>query len=505
MQTQGETQSEAVKATSGVMYMSLASVASLVVESVLALAVPAVLGRTDYGNWVVFRSIIGMMFTSSLLGIGRVVGVYYVSKVANQQHLEAARLYKAIMSIRVVVGLLVASIGFALVLASGNPSLTSTAGGLLACCILFKVVSNTLILLMYGHREFGKLAVASFLQQCTVPLVIMLGYMAGGFSLVPWACALADGAIMLACVVMAGRHVSWPKGWPAREEMRTVLHFAGLVTVSTLSMNMLMNGIPYLMGLVGVSVVQIGYFGLAVRIANLGHHTLQQLANSIFPSFRVVLETHGTGKVMQWRSFICRLGTLIILAVLGSFLLVGHRLVPVLWGKDFAQATPLIALLLVALVPQWIGTEYIAVLTLVEKPSETAKSVLWLTAVFLPVFFWLTPSLAATGAALALLAGMLVRMLSTMFYTWRQVHDHLGLTRLWVPGLVAAAAFGIEKLADSAALELLALAGWVLVFAASAVLSRSITREEVLRLIGNMTSALRSSRFARRRNATANG
>ena len=102
---------EAVRATAGVLYMSGSRAASLLLETGLALLLPALMGGTDYGYWTLFRSIILMLVGMTFLGGESVIGVRYVSLRVQGRSEDAWRLFKTFFVLRLAVGLAAALAG----------------------------------------------------------------------------------------------------------------------------------------------------------------------------------------------------------------------------------------------------------------------------------------------------------------------------------------------------------------------------------------------------------
>jgi O-antigen/teichoic acid export membrane protein len=464
------------------------------ITSVLAVAVPALLGATDYGRWVVFRSIIGMLTGPAALGLVSVMSVHYVSRVIEGRRLEAMRLFKAAAILRLGLAVVVVAIGGLMVWATPAFSDKTWFALWLAAALFLRLAGNTLLLLLFGERNYKRLAIARVLQQCTVPAAIIPAYLAGGFALIPVAAALGEGLNALIFFGLVRRYLSWPSGWPHRDDWKVLARFAGAVSFSSAGQRVFINAVPFLMGLAGVAVTQIGYVGLATRFMMLISGTLQQTSRAMMPSTRVIMKTKGVKKVVAWHSFTCRAGLLLCLAATGVFLLAGSTVVPSVWGEEYRGAIPIMAIVLAAGALRWVGFNHSQMLVVVDRAGYAARSVFWMLAAFFTAFLFLVPGHAGIGAAIAILAGTCAFMVSAMIYVQLAVHSHLGLERTWGPIAVTASAVLLTPHLHSSTSRIIAAGFWSIGFALSAFISRSLGMDEIRQLLNNVRASGRSNR-----------
>ncbi len=478
---------DALKATSSAVLMGAGQVGGMLFSSILALVVPAVFGPSDYGHWVFFRSIVTMLIGTTLLGAGPMMSVHYVSRRIEHREDDAARLFKCVFLLRTVIGLVMMAAGVLMLWTARNPVFGPGALAALAASLLFRVLGGNFVLLLYGERHFARLSVALVLQQATVPAVITLAYLKGGFAWVPVGCALGDGLNMLISYRFARPHFRWPAGWPRREEWKPLLHFAGAVAYANTAVSVYGQSAPYLMGLAGFGAAEIGHVGLALRLSQVGQSLLQQFSSAIFPSLRVALVRYGLDRLISWRSFSCRLGALAALTATGAWVLLGGWIVPLIWGRAFAPAALLVAVALASLVPRWVGDQYGALLTVMERPQLASRSVTWLLLAFLTAFLWFIPRFGTLGVPLAMFASGVAYMVSGWWLTRRLLPRPLGLRRLWGPAAVVTAAWLVRGFLPSApAFRCIFTAGWLAVLAAVSIWSRSLAWTEGLQLLEHL-------------------
>jgi O-antigen/teichoic acid export membrane protein len=469
--------------------MSSSRLVSLIVGIALAIVVPLLFGAHDFGKWVVFRSLIVLLTGQTTPGLAAVMSVQYVSRVVNNQAIEAARLFKTVVIVRLVMAVIVAIGGYFMVSAVPTFTHKTWVAWCLVSSLVLTLTSSTFILLLHGERDYSRLAIAKLMQQCVIPAAVIPAYLMGGFAWVPAGCAAGEALNVIVFFMLTRRYFSWPAGWLPRSEWKLLGHFTGSVSLYAAGRKLMSNAVPCLMGVSGIDSTQIGYVGLASRVSQLIQGSLQQASVVMLPSTKVVLEREGPDKFIVWRSFICRMGSLVTMAATGAFLIIGSRITPLIWGHEYAGAAVIISVVLAAITPRWIGSDHCQLLIVIGKPIKATKSIVWMLLFFLICFLLCVPDHGALGASMAILVGNAAFMIGAMTYSRNVLGKHLGLQRLLLPCLLTVMAFFVGKQLESMTALLVAVLLWGTVFLGAAFFSGSVSATELKQVLGHLRNA----------------
>lgn len=488
----GERRQEAARAASGAAVIGIGHVVTMLAMAALTIIVPRVLGSSDYGSWVLFRSVFSLLLTACMLGTPAIMSRHYVAAMAAGDRDGAGRLFKSVAVFRLLAALAAAAAGFLLLLALRNPALGAPAGVLLAWSIIAQSTGITFQLLLFAEREMRRIAVLNFLQSVLAPLGVTLAYLAGSFRWVPAGCAVGDTLFALSAYFVARPRLPWPAGWLERGKRGPLVAFGGGAAVANTARAVYGETASYLMGLAGVDPRYIGFLGLALRVKEVVNGLLRTTSTAMFPSIARILETEGLERSVIWQGLLCRLGALLALSASGVFLIVGRFLVPLLWGDAFAPAVDVVSLCLVMVVPLWIGFQHSDTTLLMHKPLLAVKTVGWLYGVFLLSFVLLHRWGGAVGTVVAMLAGSVFFVASSIVYVRRAWNVHLQVSRLIVPLVVVLAAVPAGRWVHSAGGAVVAVAAWLALFAAGALASRSLTWTELKDILRNLRPGSRT-------------
>jgi O-antigen/teichoic acid export membrane protein len=398
---------EAAPAARGALYIALSQLTAVLIGLALAFVMPRLFGATDYGSWVIFRSVIALLTSLSLLGTPEVIARFYVARVAEGRRAEAARLFKSVAAIRAGATLILAVVGYGM-LRSAEHGFAGAAPALwLALSVLLLGADAIFKLLLLGERRLRALAILGVLQTAVAPVAVTLAYAFGGLASVPPACVAGDALCLCASAAAARRHVRRAPGWLPRAEWKTVLAFGGAVAAAATAFNLLLNSIPYLMGLRGYSLEAIAFFGVASRVSGMALMMLATLGGSLFPALTAVMEHSGIERAIRWQDLILRAGLAALLMLLGILLIAGESGLPLILGATFAAVAPVMCLGVLAVVPLWVGLRAVLIALLAHRPGVYAGAAAALLGAFAAVFVALPPDADGRGAVLALFCGAL--------------------------------------------------------------------------------------------------
>ena len=474
---------EAARATRGVAAVSLGQVASTGLSFLLALIIPRLLGSRDYGNWALFRSVIDFMALLCALGTPAVMSQYYVAARAGGRDGEAGLIFKSLAAGRLAVGVVAAAAGLFLLLASRNPLMDKAAAGFLAVSVLARVAGLAPYLLLYAERRTGRIVLVNILAATLVPALVAAAYYAGGFRLVPPACAAGDAALAAVYWALARPDVRWPRGWLPRARFREMAAFGATLALANTTSLACITMTPYFMSLAGMSSLLIGRVGLAVRLQNILLGLLATAGGTLWPSITSLMETEGVRRSVVWQSLFHRLGGVLILAAAGGFLAVAGWAVPLVWGVEFTPAIPVIGLWFGVTLAYWIGMRHALFAQLVRSPATVLKASAWLYAVFVPLFVVFGRSGSGVETVLALLGGALAFAASLVFTVRRNWNVSLDARRLLLPLAVNAALAAFLQWGETSRFWMPAGLAWAGLFVASVMASHCLRVHEVTEIL----------------------
>ncbi len=396
---------EARKAVSGATIIGVGQAAAVLIGVGTAILVPRVLGRTDYGWWILLRSIVQLMASASSIGMGDTMVCHYVPRLAGGDTRGAGLVFKTMVSARFLSAVLAAAVGAGMLLHTDSFPERGTSAAWLALSVLLQSVGLSCIQLLYGNRLLARVAVVYILQAAIIPTSVALAYATGGFARVPAVAALCDGMVAVLTFLLARKVFQWPSGWLVPAERRKVLSFGATVGLSSFLTGAAGNAIPWLMAKTGYTAAAIGFVGLGLRLSLLLKGTLMSVSGAVFPTLAVVSVTDGMERAGRWLSIASRGGALVVLALLGACLAGGPTWMGRVFGAEFADAAPVVTVCFAMLMPLWLGMQATRLLLLAGRAPQMLMVILVLLAGSLaPLLFIPADPVGMTPAWVSLVA-----------------------------------------------------------------------------------------------------
>ncbi len=476
---------DASRAMSDALWASLGQAGGMLAGLISAWLVPRLLGPTDYGDWVLLRGLMSFVISFTGLGTSEIVARFYIARLAAGRADDAGRLFKFVAQLR--FGLTALAIVTWLALAWGRVRLPGGGADLAWLAVGVTCQSLTLVslLLLYGHRDFPRLALFHTLQPALTPLLVVAAHrLLGGFSAVPAAVAMGDALALTLVSGLAVRRWRWPAGALARREKITLLGFGGLAGLATFGLGAFYTVMPYLMNLRGYDSTAIGFAGLSGRLVGLLSMALGTLGAGIFPSLTHVLESDGTERMLRWHDLSTRAGMTLCLTAIGTLALAGGWLVPAVFGAGYAAAVPTVTLGMVIGAPLWLGGQCTRLALLLRRPSVPAWQVTALFAAFLAALLSRPPDANGLTAMAAAVAGAAAHALTGVALLWRHQPWRRAVRRFALPIGVTLLALAVgSSVRPTAGPTVGAVTGWLALLTAALVISGVFTRWEAASVI----------------------
>lgn len=455
-------------AVSDALATSLGQGVCFVAGLVFSVYVPRLLGAGNYGEWMLFRGL--ALFWLSLLSMGdrEVMSSFYVPQREHNSD-QASRVFKSLVAVRLT--LLPAGLAGALLMLFFSSSVYRTPNGMLclAATVILKSLQSNLCTLIFGQRRLGWVAIVEGTQAVLVPLLVLMSFGDGRVAWIPRAAVAADTLIFALAWGVSRWRQEWRPGWLPWRSLIEMVRYAAAIALASSVIVSLNNLLLYLMNLRGYSSAVLGWVGLSTRCAWVVQAGLIAVATALMPILATVQVRHGTSHMFRWQNFISRLGLGLLVLLVGNMLLVGPFFVHWVWGAEFAPVALLLVGSLLAVIPIWLGSQWIRQFLLQRSTRVYLQAALLYAVVLCGLFFLLpvdaggwTPILAVGGAGviLATYAGVhAARQGAALSWLWRFVPVALWLTVAWAwaGGESVIAANGLRLLAWNGGFVLLIL------------------------------------------------
>lgn len=305
---------------------------------------------------------------------------------------------------RLSIGLVVA---FALALAAPwlAPWLNRGQGLLIGLGVALRLLSWTPYHLCFGLNQMGRWSVEVSWRQLIMIPCLVLG--------LPWGLTgllmglLASEAIFLIPGLLWARPVWRPTrpDWPG---LRPYLRFGTGFFLANILIVLLYRSGPVLLELLTHDTVAVGYLGLALSLYMLVITILTQYMASFTPTLALLHTRQQHAGAHRWLDLLLRYSGILMGVLLIGIALLTFPVAPLLFGADFAAAGPIFLILSLTLLAQplvWAGRYAAAAFARPRVALAAAFAGLSLCTL---AGLLLIPTLAATGAALALGAGVAV-------------------------------------------------------------------------------------------------
>lgn len=431
---------EARGAVSDALATSLGQGVCFAAGLIFSVYVPRLLGAVNFGEWMLFRGL--ALFWISLLSMGdrEVMSSFYVPQ-REQNPDQASRMFKSLVAVRLT--LLPAGLVGALLMLFFSSSVYRTPNGMLclAATVILKSLQSNLCTLLFGQRRLGWLAVVEGVQAVLVPLLVLVSFGDGRVAWIPRAAVAADALIFTLAWGVSHWRQEWRSGWLPWRSLIEIVRYAAAIAMASSVIVSLNNLLLYLMNLRGYSSAVLGWVGLSTRCAWVVQAGLIAVATALMPILATVQVRHGAQHMFRWQNFISRLGLVLLLLLLGNILLAGPFFVHWVWGADFAPVALLLVGSLLAVIPIWLGSQWIRQFLLQRSTRVYLQAALLYAGVLCSLFFLLpadeggwTPILAVGGAGAVLAAYTAVhaaRQGAALSWLWRFVPAVLWLAAAW--------------------------------------------------------------------------
>jgi O-antigen/teichoic acid export membrane protein len=351
--------------------------ATVLVGAVTAILMPRALGVEHFGHWVLFRMIILFITTTTLLGTRQIMSRFYAPLAATDPE-AAGRVFKVVACVRFAVGLAAAAIGCILLRLLGGSIFGWTAALLLAMAVLFRSISVTGSVLLYGTTRIRSVAILQFLMAAIVPLGVLVAYLSGGLAAIPVACAACEGIVMLAAIWLVRHDLSWPKGWLRGQQQLEILRFGGHVAPAALGGAAFGNVAVMFAAALGANETQMAFIGVAMRLHGVVLAGLLAMNRAMLPSLSIMASHGGRERSIHWLSLLCRAGGIFIFGAAGAMAFFGRPIISLIWGPDYQPALFPICLGFVAAMPLWLAATHVNLAIVINRPELQLRSVAWL-------------------------------------------------------------------------------------------------------------------------------
>ena len=365
---------------------------------------PRLLGVEDYGR---FLFVLSLTFLGAILADLGTLDVFgrFVPAMAPD---EARKLYMRTLAFSLAASMLcfVATAAASMLLASWMIPLWALMAGLM---VVLRVASWVPFQYALAQNRVGAWMTEQAWRQWVTLAALLALYPLLGFT-------GALLALVLMELLFAGLGLWWARDdWLGRElrvEWRYFKPFllAGLgFFLANLAAVALYRSGPVLVEALTGNSAQVGFISLAIGMYLMVYVTVSQFAQSLIPAL-TALRAQGCMDEMQRRlgSFM-RAGLLITVAATVAVWLLAGLAAPLVFGKDFAAAAPVLRWISLAMPPAVIVWAANVIATVSGRGAVKFSAIFVALLVFLAGTLALAPGYGATGTALALSIAVLVQ------------------------------------------------------------------------------------------------
>lgn len=248
--------------------------------------------------------------------------------------------------------------------------------------------------------------------RATVPTFYLLGIIALGLAIAPEAPEFAAANLAaMAISATLGIVLLIRRGWfglvPDKAEARTMLIYGAKSHASEI-LHSLRQKLDQVAVAALMAATDLGLYAVALTVANGPLILVQTISNIAFPKISAQ-ETHG-GKVEVFGKYL-RLALAMVIAINIVLWIANGWIIPLLFGKPFADAVLVADILLLGLVPYTAKLLFSVALKAFDRALVIPRAELWGLAFVAPALFFLVPRYGLFGAAASLVLAQLVSAL----------------------------------------------------------------------------------------------
>jgi O-antigen/teichoic acid export membrane protein len=282
------------------------------------------LGKAGYGDLIILWSATFLVVQVLWIGISQTLGRYVSEREARSEDwrpviLSARRLQISLLAAFLLVSLLVSPF---LVDGLFNGSWFITLAFLAAVAAYAPEYFRRGT--FSGHRQFARLGALHVAESSSRALIAALLLVAGA--------GVVGPAVAIALAPLVGVLLVRPASGPPPEKEGEVFsavgafRFAGPVIACVAFAQLLMNGGPILVDLLGGSRAQVGVFGAALILTRVPQYVLSPVIGALLPHASRILATEGLGAFDRFVGKAVTLVALVGILMMGGTWLLGE------WG-----------------------------------------------------------------------------------------------------------------------------------------------------------------------------
>ncbi len=462
---------------------------AMVIGTVLAVLLPRLMGVEGYGLWILFRSVILLLTTATMLGTQQVVSRFYGSWSEEHPGL-AQRLFKTVALFRLVIVLGAALLAVGMLRRVGGGHFGAGDEAWAAVAVAIRGTTLTGLVLLYGVKAIGAIALMQVLLGCLAPLGVLAGYRLAGPAAMAPACAGGELLALATTFWLARGHLSWPRGWLPGARLRLLVRFGGIIALAGLGANIYIDAAICLAPLLGAGPDEAAYLGLATRLNAMLLTGLLTINRAMLPSFSRVSDRGQPERSARWAGLLTRAGAVLLMPAVALLPLLGRPAIRLVWGPAFEDALPIMILVVAGALPMWLSATHVTLAMIVNRPGVQLAGVGALYAGFGAILLAGGALPPAPRVALALAGGAAANCLTLSIGLRRAGCDCPRLGRLWLPLAVTALPLLCVRCPLSWAGGIGLGALWSLLFAAAVLASRFLAPEEIRLLARHAGAAL---------------
>jgi O-antigen/teichoic acid export membrane protein len=381
----------------------------------IALLIPRLMGPDTFGRYSLMTSLSTWFVIFSSLSSAQVMSRFVPQMVLAKDTAGIRKFLGNLLTARLTNGLLAAA-AYLLFTALWFHELDSLALVFIAISVCVQTTGKLLFAFFLGLNQAARWGMGEILRQWLTVIFLIPGFYFGGLRGACLGLMLTELLVVLVGIWWAAPYLSWSNLRFDRHYLSPYLRFSLSFFASNLLLTVSMLSGELLVRIASGDYTQVGYFGLAYKGYLVAGQVFWQPSMAFAPLLSSLLTQDKTEEIKRWMERLLKCTAIIgVIATFGALLL-GHNLVPLVFGKAYLSVADNLWPLMLALLPLALSNVARLLALTYDRPGIAVQA-----AAIQIIVFWSVglPLIAWKGSFAGCLAVLIATVLYGGYFSWR--------------------------------------------------------------------------------------
>lgn len=382
---------------------------------VIALLLPRLMGPDTFGRFSFMTSFSTWFVIFSSLSSAQIMSRFVPQMALAKDTAGLQKFLGNLLAARLSNGVL-AAVMYMLVTALWFHELDTVALAFIAISVCIETSGKLLFAFFLGLNQAARWGMGEILRQWLSVILMIPGFYFGGLKGACLAIMLTEMLVILVGIWWAAPYLSWSQLRLDPRYLAPFVRFGLSFFASNLLLTISMLSGELLVRVASGDYTQVAYFGLAYKAYMIAGQAFWQPTMAFAPLISSLLAQGKTDEIKRWMERLLKCtASISVIATFGALLL-GHSLIPLVFGQAYLSVADNVLPLMLALLPLALSNVARLMALTWDKPGIAVQASMIQIISFWGVGF---PLVAWKGSFAGCLAVLIACILYGSYFTWR--------------------------------------------------------------------------------------